>query len=287
MSNPRLLTAGVALIALALPFTASAAGTLDEIKRTQTFKIAYRVDSPPFSSLSEAGDPQGFSIDLCRIIADHIKAAVGLDDMKIEYVQVTAQDRMTAIAEGRAHIECGTTTNTLSRQKIVDFSNLTYVTGGSLMTTADSGIRSASELSGKSVAVVEGTTTQAALNKFLSDSVIDADVKLVKSHVEAIEMLLGGEVHAIAGDRATLFGLGIATGDTSKLRLTDDMLSYEPYAFPVPRNDADFRLEVNRALSDIYRRGQVGRIWEKWFGSFGIKPTRLLLVLYRLNAFPE
>ena len=287
MSKPNLLSIGAALIAAALSFNAAAAGTLDEIKRTKTFKIAYRADSPPFSSISEGGDPQGFSVDLCRIIADHVKTAVGLDDMKIEYVRVSADDRLQAVAEGRAHIECGVTTNTLSRQELVDFSNLTYVTGGSLMTTADSGIRSASELNGKSVAVVQGTTTQAALEKFLTDSVIDADVQLVKSHTDAMTMLKNGEVHAVAGDRATLFGLGIATGDTTKLRLTDDMLSYEPYAFPVPRNDADFRLEVNRALSDIYRRGQVGRVWEKWFGSFGIKPTRLLLVLYRLNALPE
>lgn len=287
MSKTKILSTVAALLALSLSLSATAAGTLDEIKRTKTFKIAYRADSPPFSSVSEAGDPQGFSIDLCRVIADHIKQALALPDMKVEFVEVTAADRLDAIVDGRADIECGITTNTLSRQERVDFSNLTYVTGGSLMTTADSGIRSASELSGKRVAVVKGTTTQAALEKFLADSVIDAEVVLVTSHSDAMSLLKEGKVDAIAGDRATLFGLGIASGDTSKLRLTDDMLSYEPYAFPVKRNDADFRLEVNRALSDIYRRGQVGRIWEKWFGSFGIKPTRLLLVLYRLNALPE
>jgi ABC-type amino acid transport substrate-binding protein len=222
MSKIRMLRIGTAMVALALSLPAAAAGTLDEIKRTKTFKIAYRADAPPFSSVSDGGDPQGFSVDLCRIIADHIKTAIGLEDMKIEYVQVTADNRLAAITEGRAHIECGVTTNTLSRQKIVDFSNLTYVTGGSLMTTADSGIRSASELSGKRVAVVENTTTQAAIEKFLTDSVIDADLKLVKSHSEAMALLKGGEVDAVAGDRATLFGSPTTCSPTSRTRFRCD-----------------------------------------------------------------
>jgi ABC-type amino acid transport substrate-binding protein len=71
------------------------------------------------------------------------------------------------------------------------------------------------------------------------------------------------------------------------LQLTGELLSVESLAFPMPRNDADFRLAVNRALSDIYVSGDVGRAWTQWFAPFGVKPTSLLLELYRLNSFSE
>jgi ABC-type amino acid transport substrate-binding protein len=91
----------------------------------------------------------------------------------------------------------------------------------------------------------------------------------------------------MAGDQATLFGIGVKTDGVDDLRLTSDMLSFEPYALPLPRNDADFRLVVNRSLSDLYKRGDVGRSWEVWFGELGLKPSRILMTLYRLNSFVE
>ena len=100
-------------------------------------------------------------------------------------------------------------------------------------------------------------------------------------------MLLGNKISAMAGDQATLLGLGMASGRRDELRMTADLLSVESLAFPIPRNDADFRIAVNRALSDIYVSGDVGRTWTKWFAPFGVKPTSLLLELYRLNSFPE
>ena len=69
--------------------------------------------------------------------------------------------------------------------------------------------------------------------------------------------------------------------------ITEDMLSFEPFALPLRRNDADFRLAVNRALSSLYIRGDVGRSWQRWFGQYNVQPTRMLLMLYRLNSFVE
>ena len=84
-----------------------------------------------------------------------------------------------------------------------------------------------------------------------------------------------------------LTGLGVRSKDAAKLRLTSELFTYEPYALPVPRNDADFRLQVNRSLARVYESGEVGRIWQKWFGSMNLQPTRELLMLYRLNSLPE
>ncbi|HEY5679537.1 MAG TPA: amino acid ABC transporter substrate-binding protein [Pseudomonadales bacterium] len=274
------------IVLLALPVWA-VAGTLDEIAASGEFRLAYRADTPPFSSRGKGGEPEGFTIDLCRIIARDVQAALNLDEMKITWVPVTAENRFDAIVSGRAHLECGSSTVTLSRQERVDFSNLTYVTGASLMRWADSDIDRVGDLDGRRVSAIAGTTTEKVLKETLERDGIDAKVVVVGDHAEALQLLLDRKIDAMAGDQATLFGIGFKTQGDDDLVITEDLLSFEPYALPLRRNDADFRLAVNRSLSELYVRGDVGRSWEKWFGSHGVRPTRLLLMLYRLNSFSE
>ena len=274
------------MVWLAVPAWA-VAGTLDEIAASGEFRLAYRADTPPFSSRGKGGEPEGFTIDLCRIIARDVQAALNLDEMKITWVPVTAENRFDAIVSGRAHLECGSSTVTLSRQERVDFSNLTYVTGASLMRWADSDIDRVGDLDGRRVSAIAGTTTEKVLKETLERDGIDAKVVVVGDHAEALQLLLDRKIDAMAGDQATLFGIGFKTQGDDDLVITEDLLSFEPYALPLRRNDADFRLAVNRSLSELYVRGDVGRSWEKWFGSHGVRPTRLLLMLYRLNSFSE
>lgn len=278
--------ASLVVAMLAVPGWA-AAGTLDEIAASGEFRLAYRADTPPFSSRSKDGEPEGFTIDLCRIIARDIQAALKLEEMKVTWVPVTAENRFDAIASGRAHLECGSTTVTLSRQERVDFSNLTYVTGASLMRWADSDIDRVGDLGGRRVSAIAGTTTEKVLKETLEREGIEAEVVVVGDHAEALRLLIDKKIDAMAGDQATLFGIGYKTQGDDDLVITEDLMSFEPYALPLRRNDSDFRLAVNRSLSELYVRGDVGRSWEKWFGSHGVRPTRLLLMLYRLNSFSE
>jgi len=263
------------------------AGTLDDIRKTGEIKLAYRSDTPPFSSRGPDKKPEGFTIDLCRIIADDIRKQLGLDTINIDWVHVTAEDRIDAVASGKAQIECGATSITFSRMEKVDFSNLTYATGASLMAWQDAGIDSIFDLNGKTVSVVAGTTTERVVRQALETNRINARVVVVPSHAEALQQLIDGRIDAMAGDQATLFGIGYKTQGEDDLVITEDMLSFEPFALPLPRNDADFRLAVNRALSQLYVRGDVGRSWEKWFGVHDVRPTNMLLMLYRLNTFSE
>jgi len=263
-------------------------GTLEDIKSSGELKLAYRADIPPFSSRGRDSQPRGFTVDLCGIIARDLSKLLEIPDMKITWVEVTAQDRIDAIATGRAHLECGGTTITLSRQETVDFSNLTYITGTGLLVWVNGKINTVDDLGRKRVAVVAGTTTETVLKDILATRKINAKVQVVDSHVEALQLLADRKVQAMAGDRATLLGLGFASqGGKNNLVITEDILSFEPYALPLRRNDADFRLAVNRSLSALYLRGDVGRLWEKWFGRYEVKPTSLLLMLYRLNSFAE
>lgn len=263
------------------------ADTLTDIREAGVFKVGYRDDVPPFSSAEEPGKPQGFAIDICRSIAAKLREQLGMTDLRVEYVQVTAANRLEAVARGDVHIVCGATTVTLSRQETVDFSNLYYVTGASFITTAALGVERLDQVAGKRIAVVENTTTLTVLRQRLAAASLEAKLSIVKGHRQALKLLEDGEVDALAGDRATLMALGFSSKQLRALRLSALMLSFEPYAFPVPRNDADYRLAVNRALSAVYNSGEVGRLWQQWFSDYNVKPTQLLLTLYQLNAFSE
>ncbi len=278
----------VGLVLLGFLATQSAfGGALDSVRKDKVLKIAYRTDLPPFSSAHADEAPTGFSVDLCRMVADRLAKQLGLPSLNVEFVEVTAHDRLQAIVDGRAQIECGTTTVTFARMENVDFSVLFYITGTSLMTRTASPVHSFDDLDGRKVAVTKATTTERVVTKTLEERHMNAHVVPVANNREALQMLLDKKIDAMAGDQATLLGLGMTSGKQNELQMTADLLSAESLAFPLPRNDADFRLAINRALSDIYLSGDVGRTWAKWFEPFGVKPTRLLLELYRLNSFAE
>jgi ABC-type amino acid transport substrate-binding protein len=162
-----------------------------------------------------------------------------------------------------------------------------FITGASLLTRADGKIAGVTELNGKSVSVVVGTTTEQALTERLAKSLIDAKVVKVKDHNEGIEALLDGRVDAHAGDQLVLIGLAKSAKEPGRLALSPEIFSYEPYALMVKRNDADFRLVANRVLARLYRSGEIGAIYEKWFGDWGGRPSPLLLAMFALNALPE
>jgi ABC-type amino acid transport substrate-binding protein len=284
----RVLVSVFALLSCAAPGHAQElTGTLGKIKQTGTFTIGYRDASPPFSSVDGKNAPVGYSIDLCLRIAAAAKERLGLSNMKINYVPLTAENRFSAVADGTVDIECGNSTNTLTRQERVDFTNMTFITGASLLARSGSNINSVGDLGGKGVSVVVGTTTEKALDDKLAKGLVQARVVKVKDHGEGMALLEKGTVDAHAADQLVLIGLARAAKDRDKLALAPELFTYEPYGLVVRRNDADFRLVANRALAQLYRTGEISSVYEKWFGDWGGKPSRLLLAMYALNGLPE
>jgi ABC-type amino acid transport substrate-binding protein len=261
-------------------------GTLQKIKTSGSFTIGYRESSPPFSSIGPDQRPRGYSIDLCLHVAGAIQRQLGLADLKLNWVPVTPESRIPAVAQGTVDIECGSTTTTLSRQERVDFSIMTFVDGGSLLTTSEANLRGVADLTGKRIAVAPGTTTEKALAEFLKREFINAQTVLVKDHGEGLAALQSGKVDAYASDRGILIGLAVTAQDPKRFALANVVFSYEPYGFMVRRNDAAFRLAVNRALAELYRSGKIVPIYERWFGAFG-KPSPAIQAMYRLNGLPE
>jgi ABC-type amino acid transport substrate-binding protein len=261
------------------------AGTLDTVRQDKALRIAYREDAPPFSFTDDAGLPAGFTIDLCRSIAKHIGEQLNINDLKINYVLVTAENRFDAIENGKADLLCEPTSETLSRREQVDFSIPTFVDGASLLVSGD-GPGDFSGLSGKKIGVLAGTTTEQSLRDTLSRANINAEIAPAKSHEEGLAMLDKGEIVAYFGDRAILAYLATKSTDASKLRLADNYFSLEPYALALPHGDEDFRLAVDRALSHIYRSGEIAVVFAHTFGN-EMQPSDTLKTLYSVSALPD
>ncbi len=284
----RIMSAVVLAAALASPVAADElTGTLKKIKSAGALVIGHREASRPFSFVDDKGEAAGYSIDLCVRIAKAVKEQLGLDQLETRFVPLSAENRIDKVADGTVDIECGNTTNTLSRQERVDFTNTVFITGGGFLTRADTKVGSLGDLAGKSISVVIGTTTEQELANLLAKSLVDAKIVKVKDHNEGIEALVNGRVDAHAGDQLVLIGLAKSAKDPKRFALVPELFSYEPYALMLRRNDADFRLVANRALAQLYRSGEIGAIYEKWFGDWGGKPSPLLLAMYALNSLPE
>jgi ABC-type amino acid transport substrate-binding protein len=261
-------------------------GTLKKVKAAGTLIIGYRESSPPFSFLGPDKRPVGYSIDLCLHVAGAVQKQLGLTDLKLSWVPVTPDSRIPAVVQGTVDIECGSTTASLSRQEQVDFSLTTFADGGGLMTTSAANLKGLGDLAGKRIGIVPGTTTEKALAEFLKSEFLTVQLVKVKDHAEGLAALESGKADAYASDRGILVGLAVTSSDPKRFALANFAFSYEPYGLMMRRNDAAFRLIVNRALADLYRSGRIGGIYDRWFGAFG-KPSTAMQMMYRLNALPE
>jgi glutamate/aspartate transport system substrate-binding protein len=134
--------------------------------------------------------------------------------------------------------------------------------------------------------VVPETTTERRLRPILKERLINAELRPIRNARDGREQLQAGELDAVAGDRLVLIGQVAAGGNAQDFAILDADFSVEPYAFAVPRNDADFRLVVNTALAQIYRTGEVDRIFERWFGESS-EPTALLETVYFIYGFAD
>lgn len=260
-------------------------GTLDKIKSSSTFNIGYIASVPPFSFPGPDRRPVGYSIDLCTHVASSIQRQLGIS-LKLNWVPVTATNRIDQVVAGNVDMECSSTTASLSRQERVDFSLMTFVDGGGLLTQSDAQLRTVSDLADKRIAIIPGTTTETALTQLLKEEFVTVQLLHVKDHVEGRAAVEKGLVDAFASDRGILLGLVVTARDPSLFAIPNFQFSYEPYGFMVRRNDADFRLAVNRALAELYRSGGVGKIYDRWFGPLG-KPSAELRAMYILNGLPE
>jgi polar amino acid transport system substrate-binding protein/glutamate/aspartate transport system substrate-binding protein len=277
------------LVAASWPAVDAMAGTVDRIRETKSLRIAYDADAPPFSYIvpgsAPTAEPQGYSVELCRAIADRFKEQLKLPELRIAYVPVNSQTRFDAITQDKADLLCEAATATLARRQIVDFSIPIFIDGASFVIRPD-GPRDVKFLSGKKVAVLPGTTTEQELRRALAGTHINAEVVLVKTNQEGIDAVEKAMVAAYFADRATLTFLLRKEKSAANLLMAETYLSVEPIALALKRGDGDFRLAVDTALSHIYRRGEITQIFKAAFGVLST-PSAILASLYQISGLPD
>jgi ABC-type amino acid transport substrate-binding protein len=279
---------GLALAATlaAAPATAQPADTLATIRQSQSIRLGYVPAGAPFAFRDRDGKPAGYSVDLCSRVAAGIGRELGIPNLATTWVPVEPTDRLAAVKSGRIDIECGLTTSSLTRMKEVDFSLPIFIDSGTVLVKSGATPVRLTDLAGKKVAVLAGTTTLERLKEVSVKQFLNLEIVEVKERLDGLARLRAGEVAGFAGDRANLVALALASGVPETLQIVPDDFSYEPLALVVRRNDADFRLAVNRVLAGLYRSGEILAVFDRTFGRFG-KPTPVLTGMYLMNALPE
>jgi glutamate/aspartate transport system substrate-binding protein len=267
-------------------YAADAPNTLAKIKASKSITLAYAPNALPFSfDDKKTFRPQGYSIGLCEAVVGQIQKQLGLNEVKINWVPGTTPERLAMVADGKADMECGVTTVTLTRQEKVDFSSVTFLQSGSVLTRADAMIKKSTDLAGKKVAVVAGTTTEKRVTEALAAGKIAAEMVPFKDRDAAYAALETGKVQALAGDKIVLVGLVAQDTSNARYSMLPEDFSVEPYGLALRRGDSDFRLAVNRALAQTYRSGAIVALFDRWFAPF--TPSDALIAIYSLNAMNE
>jgi len=275
---------GAAAILLLLVAHATASATLDRVRAQGVFRIGYRTDAVPFAYKNPRGEPTGYAVDLCRAIAAEVKRQLQLANLKIDYVEVSAENSFQAVKDGAVDILCGPTTQTLKRRAIVDFSLMTFIDGASVLFHKGGPTRFEA-LGGQKIGVRAGTTTEGALKNALAQNRVNAQIVPVTDHKLGFDMVAKGQIAAYFADRSILAYMLSSDPRVGDLLLSTQYYSNEPYALALPRGDEDFRLLVDATLARLYRSGDIMRIFAASFGRAA--PTPMLKDLYGINSLPE
>jgi glutamate/aspartate transport system substrate-binding protein len=259
-------------------------GRLKQIHESKVVKLAYRSEASPFSFASTPGQPDGYTIDLCKFIVHSIEQQLSAK-LTIEWVPVDTQSRFDAVATGLADMECGSSTVSFGRMLKVDFSSFIFMENTGLMVRANSGISNIGDVGGKRIAVIAGTTNETALAKELQRRQLQTSLVRVNDRREGMAALESGDVDGFASDKLLL--IGAQNSDASAYRLLPENLSYEPYAIVLPRGDWAFRIAVNRGLSQLYNSPDILEIYLKWFPAMGESHGLFRAAVYIFGTFPE
>jgi glutamate/aspartate transport system substrate-binding protein len=286
-----IISAAAFAVAASAPSTGAVAqelyGTLKKIKDSGTIVIGHNEDSPPFSYFGEGGKPQGFSIDLCNLIADEVKKELKMEKLAVRFQAVNGQTRTPLLVNGTIDLVCSTTTNTLSRQQQVDFLYTMFVTGNRLLVKKGSGIKEIEDLKGKTVSANQGTTNERVLKELNERLNLGIRHLPTKDQPQGWLALETGRTDAHMADEVVEFGLIAKAKNPQDYEVVGRLLSFDPYAIVVRRDDSAFRQVGNRVLARLYRSGEIYKIHDKWLSTINMPASDKLKTLFEMEAIPE
>ena len=263
------IRAAAMVMAAAFALTAQAqdAGTLKKIKDTGAITIGYRESSIPFSYLDDKQQPIGYAMDLCMRIVDAVKGQLKMPDLKVNLQPVTSSNRIPLLQNGTIDLECGSTTNSVDRQKQVAFGPTYFVINVSAAVKKSSGINSLADLNGKTISTTAGTTSVPLLRQY--EKTKNADIKSIdaKDHAESFLLMSQGRTSAFIMDDILLAGLIANSPNPGDFKILSESLRQEPYSMMLRKDDPQFKALVDKTVGDIMKSGEIHKIYAKWFTS--------------------
>jgi glutamate/aspartate transport system substrate-binding protein len=255
-----------ALIALGMGAPAALAGpALDRIKQSGNIVIAHRESSVPFSYVLPDRKPVGYAVDLCQRLAEAVRKKLELKTITLQYVMVTPANRIATIAEGKADMECGSTTNNAERRQKVVFTVPHYITGARYMVRADSPIDDLTGFENKKLVSTKGTTPLQAIDSANRERLLRITLLEAPDHAKAVEMVEKGEADGFAMDDVLLYGLIAGRPDPGKLKVIGKFLTIEPLAIMLPKNDPELKRIIDDEMKRLINSKEVYAIYDKWF----------------------
>lgn len=260
-------------------------GTLKKIRDTNTITIGYRESSVPFSYLGADGKPMGYAFEVCRAVGEAVKKELNLKDLKIRYQPVTSANRVPLIQNGTVDIECGSTTNSLVRQREAAFGINYFGIQVSAAVKKASGIKTLRDLDGRNVAVTAGTTSVALLKNFAKKEGIRVRFLMTKDFAEAMQLVVNGRADAFVIDDVLLAGQIANLDHPEDYEILDASLSREPYAAMFRKDDPAFKALVDRTITEMFTSGRMTELYKAWFES-PIPPKNVNLN-FPMNTFTK
>ena len=259
------------LLAIALMSVPAAAqeltGTLKKIKDTGVVKIGHREASIPFSYLDDKQRPIGYGVDICMKIVDAVKTRIKMPKLKVEFVPVTSQTRIPILTGGNIDMECGSTTNSVERQKQVAFAPTYFMTGTKLIVKKSSGIKGYDDLKGKTVVFTQGTTNERAMKAYNDEKKLGINFIPAKDHAESFLAVETGRAAAFPMDDILLYSLRASAKKPGDYAVIGEFLSDDPYGIMMRKDDSAFKELVDKTVGGLYKSGEINKIYRKWFQS--------------------
>lgn len=275
------LCAGLLGSGLGVSSAASAeelSGTLKKIKEKNTIVVGHRESSIPFSYLDEHQQPVGYSMDLCLKAIEAIKTEIKAPNLKIEFNPVTSQTRIPLVKTGAVDLECGSTTNSVERQKLVAFSVNTFIASTKLLVKKSSGIHKLEDLKGKTIVLAQGTTNERVIRKLNDEKKLGLKYVYGPDMAQSFLNVDTGRADAFSTDDVLLAGLAANSKKPEDYAVVGEPLSYEPYAIMLRKDDPQLKKVVDQALITLMKSGEIKSIYDKWFNS-PIPPKKVNLKL--------
>ena len=265
MKFAKLITILVGAGLIAGAAQAQQTGTLKKVKDTGTITLGVRDSSIPFSYLDDKQSYQGYSIDLCMKIVSAVQKQLGLSSLNVRMNPVTSATRIPLMANGTVDLECGSTTNNLERQKQVAFAPTTFVTANRLLAKKAANIKSLADMKGKSIVSTSGTSNLKQITMLNGERNLGMNIMAAKDHAEGFLMVETGRAVAFAMDDILLASLAASSKSPNDYAITTEALSVEPYGIMLRRDDPEFKKVVDTAIANVFKSGEIERIYNKWF----------------------